>query len=162
MPKHKTTTARWTQASALLLATFAVAACGKKDEAPAMASDSAMMTPMAPMAASVSAIETGKHLGSNMRVTEVTSTFAPMDTMFVAVVTENSMPTNALIAKWTFGDGQLVDSTMQMIAPTAGMNTTAVTEFHVVKPGGWPVGMYKVELWLDGVPVGTRDIEVKK
>lgn len=162
MTKHTSSTARWTTASALVLAAFAVAACGKKDEAPAMASDSAMTTPMATMAASVSAIETGKHLGSNMRVTEVTSTFAPMDTMFVAVVTENSMPSNALTAKWTFGDGQMVDSTMQQIAPADGMNVTTVTEFHVVKPGGWPVGMYKVELWLDGVSVGTRELEVKK
>lgn len=148
--------------AAVAFAALVLAACGKKDQAPPIVSDSAATTPAATMAASVSAIETGKHLGANKRVTEVTSTFAPMDTMYVAVVTENSMPTNALIAKWTFSDGQLVDSTMQMIAPTDGMNTAAVTEFHVVKPGGWPVGMYKVELWLDGVPVGTRDIEVKK
>lgn len=146
--------------TALACAALVLTACGSKEEAPAV--DTAMSAPMAPMAASVSAIETGKHLGSNMRVTEVSSTFSPMDTMFVAVVTENSMPTNALIAKWTFQSGQLVDSTMQMVAPTDGTNTTAVTTFHVAKPDGWPVGMYKVELWLDGVSVGTRELEVKK
>lgn len=153
---------RMRSVTALMCAALVLAACGSKDEASAMVEDSAMNAPMAVMAASVSAIETGKHLGANMRVTDVTSTFGPMDTMYVAVVTENSMPTNELVAKWTYGADQLVDSTMQMIAPTDGMNSTAVTSFHVMKPDGWPVGMYKVELWLDGVPVGTRDLEVKK
>lgn len=146
---------------AVALALFGLAACGKKDQ-PMPADTPVAMAPMAPPAASVSTIETGKHLGPNKRVTEVTTSFAPRDTMYLAVVTDNSSPSTNLIAKWTFQTGQLVDSTMQVVARTDATNTAAVTEFHVVKPKGWPVGKYKVEVWLDGVSAGTRDLDVKK
>lgn len=141
------------------LAVLSLAACGKKDQ-PAPADTPVAVTP-AP-AATISTIETGKHIGPNKRVTEVTNMFGPKDTLYVAVVTENSVPTTMLTAKWTFQTGQLVDSTAQAVARTDDMNPVAVTEFHLVKPTGWPVGKYTLELWLDGMSAGTREIEVKK
>ena len=38
----------------------------------------------------------------------------------------------------------------------------AVTEFHIAKPSGWPVGKYKVEVSADGSVAATKDFEVKK
>jgi predicted small lipoprotein YifL len=143
------------------LALLSLAACGKKDQ-PAPADTPVAMAPAPAPAASISTIETGKHIGPNKRVTEVTSEFGTKDTLYLAVVTENSTPTTMLTAKWTFQTGQLVDSTAQAVARTDSTNTAAVTEFHLVKPTGWPVGTYTVELWLDGVSAGKRDIEVKK
>jgi hypothetical protein len=35
------------------------------------------------------------------------------------------------------------------------------TEFHIVKPSGWPKGKYKVEILLNGAPAGSEDFEVK-
>lgn len=143
------------------LATLSLAACGKKDQ-PAPADTPVAMAPAPAPAASVSTIETGKHIGPNKRVTEVTSEFGTKDTLYLAVVTENSTPTTMLTAKWTFQTGQVVDSTAQAVARTDSTNTAAVTEFHLVKPTGWPVGKYTVEIMLDGVSAGKRDIEVKK
>ncbi len=145
---------------ALAVAMLSLVACGKKDQP---AADTAMaMAPAPAPAASISTIETGKHIGPNKRVTEVTSEFGTMDTLYLAVVTENSTPSTMLTAKWTFQTGQTVDSTSQPVARTDDTNTMAVTEFHLVKPSGWPVGKYTVELWLDGMSAGTREVEVKK
>ena len=143
------------------LALLSLAACGKKDE-PASADTAIAVAPAPAPAASISTMEMGKHIGPNKRVTEVTSEFGINDTLYLAVVTENSTPTSMLTAKWTFQTGQVVDSTSQPVAATDATNTASVTEFHVVKPTGWPVGKYTVEIWLDGVSAGTRDIEVKK
>ena len=142
------------------IALLGLSACKKKEEAPPP--PPVVAAPVAPPAAMVSTFETGKHLGSNHRVTEATTTFAPKDTMYLSVVSENSTPTTSMIAKWTYQTGQLVDSTMQMVARTDTTNPTAVTSFHIVKPKGWPVGKYKVELWMNGASVGSKDLEVKK
>ena len=144
------------------LAVLLLAACGKKDTPRA---DSAAMAPQAPAPApapAISTIETGKHLGANKRVTTSDSVFGTRDTLYAAVVTTNSTPSSTITAKWTYQSGQLVDSTTQTVARTDSTNSSAVTEFHAVKPGGWPVGKYKVEIWLNGVSAGARDIVVKK
>lgn len=148
--------------STLAIAALAVmaAACKKKDAAPAPATPPPAAAP-APVAA-VTAVEIGRHIGENKRVTDTTSVFAPKDTLYLAVATENTAPGAMLLAKWSFQTGQTVDSTTQAIAaPSAGAPTT-VSEFHLVKPNGWPVGKYKVEVWLDGASKGMKEFEVKR
>lgn len=152
---------RTLQISAAVLAVLTISACGKKDEAPTLTIDSSMSAPTMP-AASVTTIETGKHLGADARVSDATTTFGPRDTLYVSVVTNNSTPTSSLSAKWTYQDGQMVDSTTQMVARTDIANPMAVTNFFVVKPTGWPVGVYTVEIWLDGMAAGTKQLEVKR
>ena len=138
------------------VAALALNGCGRKDEPPA---DSAVAapTPAAPMA-SVTTIETGKHVDANKRVVDTTSVFAPNDTMYVAVVTANATPSSTLKALVTFQDGQVVDSSSQTV--TSG--PSSVTEFHLVKPGGWPTGDYTVDIMLDGQSVGTRRLTVRR
>jgi hypothetical protein len=112
-------------------------------------------------APSVTTIQIGKHLGADRRVTDTTSVFAPRDTLYVSVVTENAGPAAQLTARWKFQDGQVVDSTSQAVAASV-TGTMSVTEFHAVKPDGWPLGTYTVDLWLDNTPVGSRQIEVRR
>jgi hypothetical protein len=148
----------------LAIAALAVmtVACKKKDEAPAAAPPAAAAPAPAPPSATVSAVEIGRHIGENKRVTDTTSVFAPRDTLYLAVATENTAPGATLLAKWTFQTGQTIDSTTQVVAaPGAGAMGT-VSEFHLVKPSGWPVGKYKVEVWLDGASKGVREFEVKR
>jgi hypothetical protein len=147
--------------SALVLAALTLAACARKEAEPQV--DSAAMAPAPPPtpAASVSSIETGKHIGADLRITDTTGTFARRDTLYVSVVSNNTMPTSMLQAKWTFQTGQVVDSTTQAVSPPAAGSTASVTEFHVVKPSGWPVGTYTVALFLDGQSVGSRQLTVK-
>ena len=37
---------------------------------------------------------------------------------------------------------------------------TAITEFHVSNPGGWPKGSYQVEVFLNGSSVETESFKV--
>jgi hypothetical protein len=145
-------------ASALLLGV--TIACGRGEETPA--ADSAAAAPMTPAAvATVSTIELGKGIGPNMRVTDTTSMFARSDTIYLSVVTENAAQGSMLTAKWTFQDGQVVDSTSQAVAAPSPSEPATVTEFHISKPGGWPAGKYTVEVLLDGASKGTRTFDVR-
>lgn len=148
----------------LTLTALIVLACGRNADglADSLAADSAAaaMTPPAP--AMVTMIETGKHIDMNKRIVDTTSTFAPNDTLYVSVLTSNATSTTSLKTVVTFQDGQVVDSTTQSVAAPATTGTPSVTEFHLVKPGGWPVGDYTVEVWLDGQSAGTRTIAVKR
>lgn len=145
------------------LSALTILACGRRDDdlADSLAADSAAaaMTPPAP--AMVTTIETGKHVDMNKRIVDTTSSFAPNDTVYVSVLTNNATATTTLKTVVTFQDGQVVDSMSQGVAmPMSGM--PSVTEFHWTKPGGWPVGDYTVEVWLDGQSAGTRTISVKR
>src|SRR5262245_32560322 len=88
----------------------------------------------------VTDIDLGPSLGPDKRVTDKTDSFSPAQTIYLSVSTEGAAPSATLKARWTFQDGQLVHESSQTIAPTG----TAVTEFHVSNPTGWPKGSYKV------------------
>lgn len=141
-----------------VLAAAALVACSKSDMPPA---DSAAAAPAPPPPAMVTIIETGKHVDANKRIVDTTSAFAPNDTLFVSVVTTNATSTSTLKTLVSFQTGQVVDSSSQAIA-AAPVGTPSVTEFHLVKPGGWPTGDYTIEVWLDGVSAGTRTVAVKR
>jgi len=112
--------------------------------------------PVAP-AVTVTAVELGKQIGADKRVTQQISSFAPTDTIYVSVVTNGTSPSAALTAKWTYQDGQVVNESTQTIAPTG----PAATEFHIAKPNGWPAGTYKVEVSLNGRSTATKEFAVK-
>jgi uncharacterized protein YfaS (alpha-2-macroglobulin family) len=72
------------------------------------------------------------------------------------VKTDGSGINTPVKARWTFEDGQLVDETTQSISP----NGETRTEFHISKPEGWPKGKYKVEVFVDGQPAGSKEFNV--
>ena len=51
-----------------------------------------------------------------------------------------------------------MDESTRVIAPTKSERT----EFHIVKPDGWPAGKYKLEVFLDDRSVETESFEVKR
>ncbi len=147
-----------------LSVTVALAACGKKEEAPAPVVAPApppvvaeVAPPPAPESVSFAGLTLGNAVDANQNVTAPMTSFAPTDTIYAAVSTKGAAPNAAIVARWTFGDGQLVDESSQSIAPTGA----AVTTFHIAKPGGWPVGAYKVNITIDGNPVASQDFAVK-
>lgn len=147
--------------AALALAMFALVACGRPDTETTIDSMATAAPPPPAATPTVTVIETGKSVGDNMRVTENLTTFAANDTIYLSVVTDNAPSTSTLTAKWTYQDGQVVDSTSQPVAPASAGSTTSVTQFHIAKPSGWPTGTYTVDVLLDGASVGTRTIEVR-
>ena len=139
---------RWMVAALGAVLVVGVAACARKTpEAP----------PAAPAVLTVTAVDLGRTIGGDKRVTEKVEKFARNDVIYASVLTSGTSPSAVLKAKWTFEDGQVVDETEQPIAPTGD----AATEFHISKPDGWPPGKYKVEVSLNGSPVQTREFEVQ-
>ncbi len=143
------------------LSLAALAACAKKDAPANVPVETAAAVAPAPKVM-VATLEVGRHIGANKRVTDTTSVFGVKDTLYMAAVTENTAPGAMATAKWTFQTGQTVDSTTQAIAAPDASSPVSVTEFHIMKPKGWPVGKYKVELMINGASSGMREFEVKK
>ena len=145
----------------------ALAACGKKEEAPAAVVTPApapapvvqTAPPPAPVVESARfvSLTIGNELGANQLATAKTKTFAPTDTLYATVSTDGNAPNAAIVARWTFSDGQLVDESSQSIV----QNGPANTAFHIAKPDGWPVGTYKVDITLDGNPVASEVLVVQ-
>jgi hypothetical protein len=141
---------------------FAAAAC--QGSPPPAARPSPAATPAAAAAApapvappfKVATLDVGKEIGADKRVKNPTTSFAANDTIYASVASEGSTPKVALKARWTYQDGQLVDESVQTIAPTG----PTVTEFHIAKPSGWPAGKYKVEISANGAVAATREFEV--
>lgn len=108
-------------------------------------------------AVQVSHIDLGKSVGNDNVVTDKTDAFRPNETVYASVFTSGSGPTTELKTRFTFQDGQVVDESTRTIAPTGD----AVTEFHISKPDGFPVGKYRVEVFVNGAPAATKEFEVK-
>ena len=140
----------------IALALSFVAACGRKDEAPAVDTTTALPSATIPVALTVDGIETGKGLNADKTIKDDARDFGVRDTIYVSVKTEGA-GTGTLAAKFTFQDGQVVEEASQSIAPTAD----AYHEFHIQKATAWPKGDYKVEIMLNGVSAGTKDFTVK-
>jgi hypothetical protein len=140
----------------------ALAACKKKDET-TLTDTTSLGTTTATVAIDtapvrVSDIQVGKGVGSDKKVSNQTTSFGVRDTMYVAVITDGAAKDAKLTTKWTFNGKQVVKESSQTISPTGG---ETVTEFHVDKKSAWPKGKYLVEVWLNGVSAGTKDLEVK-
>jgi len=151
-----------TRVTALASAVFLVgvlAACNKKENAIQDTTSAGTMTvaiDTSPIR--VSDIQVGKAIGSDKKVGNQTTSFGVRDTMYVAVITDGAAKDAKLTAKWTFNGKQVVKESSQTISPTGG---TTATEFHVDKKTAWPKGKYTVEVMLNGVSAGTKDLEVK-
>jgi hypothetical protein len=104
----------------------------------------------------VGAIELGRAVGADGRVTAPASIFSASDTIYASIVTEGQTAGSTLSARWTYEDGQVVNEGRESLAADR-----AVTEFHISKPDGWPAGRYRVEIALNGRPAGTREFEVR-
>ena len=148
-------------ATALILA-GTLAACKKKDDT-TLTDTTSLGTTTSTVAIDtspirVSDVQVGKAIGSDKKVGNQTTDFAVRDTMYVAVVTEGAAKDAKLTTKWTYNGKQVVKESSQTISPTGG---ETVTEFHVDKKTAWPKGKYKVDVSLNGVAAGSKDLEVK-
>jgi len=104
----------------------------------------------------VTDVSLGRAIAADKAISDSTDKFRAGDTIYASVTTEGSAPSATLRARWTFEDGQTVDETTRTIAP----GTRERTEFHISKPNGWPLGKYKVEVFLNDQSAGTKSFEV--
>lgn len=148
-----------------LVAGIALAGCKKHD-----ADDTAATTPPpaatdttpppmadttpAPAGVTVTTVDLGNAVGGDNRVTTPATSFAGTDTIHASVATDGSG--GDLTARWTFQDGQVVD-TQDKTVPAGAQ----VTDFSISKPDGWPAGKYKLEVLNNGMVVQTREFDIK-
>ena len=105
----------------------------------------------------VTSLDLGRSLAADKAIADNASDFKPSDTIYLSVETDGSAPNATLTSRWTYQDGQLVKELSETIAPAG----KARTEFHIVDPGGLPVGKYAVAVSLNGAAAGSKDFEVK-
>ena len=129
-----------------------------KAEAPPSSSPYAPAPTLATAPLKVTDVDVGRAMDADKKISDKTDTFKPADTIYVSIATEGTSPGARLAAHWTYKDGVLVKHDETTIAPTG----RASTEFHIVKPSGWPVGDYKVEVTLDGASAGSKSFKVAK
>jgi len=156
------TTSRVTALASALFLFGTLAACNKKNDT-TLTDTTSLGTTTATVALDttpirVSDIQVGKGVGSDKKVADQTTSFGVRDTMYVAVITDGAAKDAKLTTKWTYNDKQVVKESTQTISPTGG---TTATEFHIDKKSAWPKGKYKVEVMLNGMSAGTKDLEVK-
>ncbi|HET8940509.1 MAG TPA: hypothetical protein VFN13_00785 [Rudaea sp.] len=128
--------------------------------APAPVAPTPAATPAAAPAAetSVTSVQMGNSVDPTGMIASPTMTFSPKDVIYAVVQTNSTGNAQSTItAKWTFGDGQLVNSSEHKIAASG----PAHTSFHINKPDGFPAGKYTLEISVDGKVANTTSFEVK-
>lgn len=147
--------------AALATLVLASAACGKKDADEAATSTDTAAGAVAPananIALAVNDVKLGNRIDTTKRVTNETDDFKRRDTVYASVVTNGAAPGASLDAIWTFEDGQVVDSTRQMIRPQGEVASV----FYIMKPDGLPKGKYTVRVLLNGVEARRKEFEVE-
>jgi hypothetical protein len=100
-------------------------------------------------------IQVGRALNQDRSVSSITTLFKPTETVYVAVQTGAGK--GVISVKWKFGD-HLIDEPSKKV----DYDGPASTEFHLQNSGGFPPGDYSVEVFIDGVSVGTRAFKVDR
>jgi hypothetical protein len=103
----------------------------------------------------VTTIQLGRSLNPDRSVGTHSTTFKPGDTIYASVLTTGS-GSATITARWSYA-GRLVSEPQK----TVSYKGDAATEFHIQNSGGFPPGDYKVEILLDGKPVGSRGFRVE-
>jgi hypothetical protein len=101
-------------------------------------------------------IQVGRSLNQDRSISSITTLFKPNETVYVAIQT-TAAGKGTVSVKWKYRD-QVIDE------PTKQVNYDgpASTEFHLQNSGGFPPGDYSVDVFIDGVQVGTRAFKVDK
>jgi hypothetical protein len=145
-------------ATLALVAAVALGACSKKEPPPPTPVPAPTAVPT-PVPFRVTSVDLGRSIGDDKEIKDAATAFGPKDTIYAAISSEGASAKASIKARWTFGaKGRVVNEETRDIAPTG----PAVTEFHIAKPSGWPVGKYKFEVSADGAPVAAKDFEVKR
>lgn len=108
----------------------------------------------------VSGITIGRILASDGTITDESKTnlFWATDTFYVSVETEGSAQNVALQAHWIGPDGTVAAESTKMISPSG----TTITAFEAPpKDGRWADGDYKVEILVNGVSQGSKELNAR-
>ena len=99
-------------------------------------------------------IQTGRALNPDRSIASITTLFKPSETIYVSVQTTGTAP-GKIGVKWMF-QGRVIDEPVKQV----DYDGPASTEFQLQNSGGFPVGDYSVEIFINGQSVGTRAFKV--
>jgi hypothetical protein len=102
----------------------------------------------------VDTIQLGRSLNPDNSVATHTTSFKPLDTMYVSVLTTDK-GRGTIGVRWMYA-GRLVSEPSKEVS----YKGAAATEFHIQNSSGFPPGEYSVEVFLDHQLVGKRDYQV--
>ena len=102
----------------------------------------------------VQTIQTGRSLNSDNSVGTHATSFKPTDTMYVAVLTGRGSGT--IEVRWSVS-GRVINEVKKDVSTIE----PAATAFRFQTADGFRVGDYKVEVFVDGMSVGTRNLRVE-
>ena len=100
-------------------------------------------------------IQIGRSLNQDGSVASITTLFKPSETVYVAVQTGAGK--GVIGVKWKYGSKVVAEPTKNVDYNTGPKST----EFHLQNSGGFPPGDYSVDIFIDGVQVGTRAFKVE-
>ena len=101
-------------------------------------------------------IQIGRALNQDRSISSITTLFKPNETVYVSVQT-TAAGKGVVSVKWKYGT-RVIDEPSKQV----NYDGPASTEFHMQNSGGFPPGDYSVDVFLDGVQVGTRAFKVDR
>ena len=101
-------------------------------------------------------IQVGRSLNQDRSISSITTLFKPNETVYVSVQT-TAAGKGTISVKWKYGTRVIDEPTKQV-----DFDGPASTEFHMQNSGGFPPGDYSVDVFIDGVQVGTRAFKVDR
>ena len=104
----------------------------------------------------VDTIQLGRSLNADQSIASQTTTFKPNETVYVSAL-NNARGQGTVKVIWKMGTQVLSEREKTVKFPGAG-----ATEFNISSATGFPEGAYSVEVFVDGVSVGTRRFDVRK
>jgi hypothetical protein len=115
----------------------------------------------APVAnARVTEVSLGRAVNTAQQVDQPTSVFAPADTIFASVKTENTPAGTRITARWVYTEGgaENVVSENDLLTTQAG---TGWTSFYITNPGPWPAGSYEFRVGVNGEVKESKGFSVR-
>jgi hypothetical protein len=104
----------------------------------------------------VTAIQVGRARNADKTIGQQTFEFRPSDTIYAAVVLEGRASDVKVTARWVLPGG-LTNEAEQTVSP----RDRAVAAFELRNSGGFPAGRYRLEVLMNGTPVGTKELQVR-
>lgn len=136
-----------------------LAACGKNESPPRASVDSAAGVAASPAHGTLSfvAVDVGRHLNDDRKISDKTDDFAPTDTIFASVHTSGRATNAPVVGRWTFQDGTTIAEQTDSVTT----NGDAYSAFFIVRPGGLPKGKYTIHVLVNGRETQAKDATVK-
>jgi hypothetical protein len=103
----------------------------------------------------VTSIQLGRALNADKTVDGFTTTFAPGDSVYLAVLT-NGSGSATIGVRWVYAT-RVIDEPKKQVAYTGA----AATDFRLQNVGGFPLGDYTAEVFLNGQSIATRTFRVE-